>query len=99
MFKNVRQLLLVGVVLLPQVACESPKTAEECTAEGSADCAYCEEIYNNESSETTPDCSEGGDFYDPEYAGYELEHTCSDGAALLEAYKEGWVNRGCGASN
>ena len=98
MFKNVRQLLLVGAVLLPQVACESPKTVEECTAEGSADCGSCESL-NNQSSDTTLDCSESGDFYDPEYTGYELEHTCSDGAALLEAYKEGWVNRGCGASN
>ena len=66
-------------------------TAETCQTAGSTACGSC--LDGNQSCSTTDNS-----FYSPESprdSNGELIMSCSDGGAKLQAYTDGWTNRGC----
>ena len=89
----IRRLLGLAVCILSLGACKGTWTLEECTVAGSEDCNTC--ISFPDASYQT--CDFSAESFDPEHSLREEEYTntCSDGGEFLEAYKQGWTNRGC----
>ena len=93
MMGYVHRFLGMTIVIFSMAACKGTWTLEECTVAGSEDCNSCISLPDN-SYQT---CTYAANSFDPEHTLRPDEYTnsCSDGGEFLEAYKQGWTNRGC----
>ena len=93
MMRYTQRLLGMAIFILSLTACKGTWTLEECTVAGSEDCNSCISVPDS----TYLTCDYSSSYFDPEHTLRPDEYTnsCSDGGEFLEAYKQGWTNRGC----